>query len=262
MASNDQIIIKTPQQIENIKISWKYLNELLRLIFDKAQVWVSLMELENTAEAFMKKNNIKWAFKNYNWFPANLCISVNDCVVHGIPDHYVLKNGDVLKIDAGVTYKWGISDSAITKIIWWELANPLGYALAQATFNALNMAIQEVWPGLPIINYSSTVSNFLKKTGFSLIQKLTGHGVGVKVHEAPHIYNYPHKSMRNLFFKPGMVLAFEPITAITSDDFEMRRNSDWNLYCKNGDIGAHREYTVVITETGYEILSGITEFLQ
>lgn len=260
MASTEGIIIKTPQQIENIKISGKYLNELLRIIFDKARVWVSLMDLENIAEAFMKEHNIKGAFKNYNWFPCNLCLSVNEGVVHGIPDDYILQNGDVLKIDAGVTYKWGISDSAITKIIGWEMANPLGYALAQATFNALNNAIKEVWPGLPIINYSRAVSDFIEKTWFSMILKLTGHGVGVKVHEAPHIYNYPHKDMKKTFFKPGMVLAFEPITAITSTDFE-HRDSAWNLYCKNNDLGAHREYTVVITETGYEMISWITEFL-
>jgi methionyl aminopeptidase len=104
------------------------------------------------------------------------------------------------------------------------------------------------------------VSTFIHKTGFSIIEKLTGHGVGVRVHEAPHIYNRPHKDMKKVIFKPGMVLAFEPITAITSTDFEHRASS-WNLYCKNNDLGAHREYTIVITETGYEMISGITEFL-
>ena len=261
MTNTDDIIIKTPQQIESIKTSGKYLNELLRIIFDKAQAWVSLMELENIAEAFMKQHDIKGAFKNYEGFPCNLCLSVNDGVVHGIPDNYVLQNGDVLKIDAGVTYKWWISDSAITKIIWWEMANPLGYALAQATFNALNHAMKEVKPGAPVFNYSNAMSNFIKKTGFSLILKLTGHGVGVKVHEAPHIYNYPRKDTKKIFFKPGMVLAFEPITAITSTDFE-HRDSAWNLYCKNSDLGAHREYTIVVTENWYEMISWITEFLQ
>jgi methionyl aminopeptidase len=88
---------------------------------------------------------------------------------------------------------------------------------------------------------------------------LTGHGVGVRVHEAPHIYNRPQKDMKKIFFKPGMVLAFEPITAITSTDFELRGNSTWNLYCTQNDLGAHWEYTILITDTGYEILSGITQ---
>lgn len=260
MAGKEEIIIKTPQQIENIRKSGAYLNELLLIIFEKAQVWVSLMDLENIAESYISERGLKWAFKWYNKFPCNLCLSVNDCVVHGIPDHYVLKNGNVLKIDCGITYQWWISDSAVTKIIWWELANPLWYALAQATFNGLNYAIKEIWPDLPIVNYSRAMSDFMKKTGFSVIQKLTWHGVWVRVHEAPHIYNYPHKDLRKIFFRPGMVLAFEPITAITSTDFEHRASSR-NLYCKNSDLGAHREYTILITENGYELLSWITDFL-
>jgi len=108
------IIIKNRQQIENIRISGKHLTELLYLLSTKAKAGISLIELEFVAEHYIKTNNLKGAFKGYQGYPANLCLSVNDCVVHGIPDGYILKNGDLLKIDCGITYKGGISDAAIT----------------------------------------------------------------------------------------------------------------------------------------------------
>lgn len=259
MSAKDDIIIKTPQQIENIRISGKYLNELLHKVANASKAGVSLIELEFIAEDFMKKNNVKGAFKNYQWFPANLCLSVNDCVVHGIPDRYVLKNWDVLKIDCGIVYEKGISDSAVTVIIWWEAANPLGYQLSKITKEWLDIAIKHIWPGKMLFDYAQAINTYVTNKWFSIIKKLTGHGVGIKVHEKPYIYNCPHPDTKKIAFRPGMVVAIEPITAITSTDFVMKPISDWNLYCKNGDIGAHWEYTLLITETGYEILSWITD---
>lgn len=258
---NDEIIIKTPKQIENIRKSWKYLNELLMKLYHSAKAGISLVQLEEIAEDYMKKNNIKWAFKWYQWFPANLCLSVNDCVVHGIPDNYVLKNGDLLKIDCGVNFQWWITDSAITVPIWWEAHNPLWFKLTKETKFALDQWIKKIAHWKKIFEYSHEVYHHMKNKWFSIIEKLTGHGVGVKVHEKPHIHNYPHKDTKKINFQSWMVLAFEPITAISSNDFVTRKWSDWNLYCKNGDLWAHREYTILVTEDGYEILSGITEDL-
>lgn len=253
------ISIKTKQQIENIRISGKYLTELLQLLYTKAKAGISLIELEFVAEHYIKTNNIKWAFKWYQWFPANLCLSVNDCVVHGIPDNYMLKNGDLLKIDCGITYKGGITDSAITITIGWEAANPLGYELAKATKKSLDEAIQHIWPGKAIYEYSHRVHKIVTNAWFSVLGKLTWHGVGNKVHEGPHIYNTPNPEMKKIFFQPGMVLAFEPITAVSSTDFVSRPWNDRNLYCKGRDLWAQREYTILITEKWYEILSWITE---
>ena len=97
--------IKTPKQISNIRESWKYLNEMLLILREKAKAWIALIELEFVAEHFIKQHNLKWAFKWYDWFPTNLCLSVNNCVVHGVPNEYILKNGDLLKIDAGIIYE-------------------------------------------------------------------------------------------------------------------------------------------------------------
>ncbi|HCB51527.1 TPA: hypothetical protein DEP21_03050 [Patescibacteria group bacterium] len=96
--------------------------------------------------------------------------------------------------------------------------------------------MQELGPNIPVINYSHSIYNHIRNAGFSVIEKLTGHGVGNKVHEDPHIYNIPHPSMKKTFLKPGMVIAIEPITAVSSKDFVTRKDNDWNLYCKDGDL--------------------------
>lgn len=257
----NKILIKTPKQMANIRVSGKHLTALLHILHGKAKAGISLIELEFVAEHYIKQHNLKWSFKNYNWFPANLCLSVNDCVVHGIPDGYVLKNGDVLKIDCGITYNAGITDSAISVVIWGELANPLWYALVKSTKKALDESIKHIWPGKAIYEYSHRVYQMITNDWFSVLGKLTGHGVGIKVHEQPYIYNTPNPEMKKIFFKPGMVLAFEPITAVESKDFKSKPGNDWNLYCNKWDIWAQREYTILITETWYEILSWITEEL-
>ena len=256
-----KVYINDKQHIENMRISWKYLTELLHILYTKTQAGISLIELEFIAEHYIKTHNLKWAFKGYQWFPANLCLSVNDCVVHGIPDEYILKNWDLLKIDCGITYKGAITDSAITIPIWGEVANPLGYQLAKTTKQALDQGIRNILPGKAIYGYSHDVYTTMHNAWFSVVEKLTWHGVGHKVHEPPYVFNVPNNEMKKTIFTPGMILAFEPITAVTSKDFVNKPGNDWNLYCKNGDLWAQWEYTILVTDTGYEILSWITEDL-
>ena len=198
--------IKTLKQIENIRESWKYLNEMLLILREKAKAWVALIELEFVAEHFIQQNNLKWAFKWYDGYPTNLCLSVNDCVVHWVPNEYILKNGDLLKIDAWVVYEKWYSDS-----------------------------------------------------GFKVLKDLTGHGCGNAVYERPYVFNYGHPDMKKQFFKPWMVLCFEPITAVMSDDFYMNYWDEW-MYTQHGDLGCQWEYMLLITESWYEMMSGIKEW--
>lgn len=259
MHKQSEIIIKTPKEIENIRKSGKHLTELLEILYDKVKPGVSLIELEFVAQHYITQHHLKGAFKNYDGFPANLCLSVNDCVVHGIPDTYVIKNGDVVKIDCGIVYEWGITDSAITVVAWGELANPLWYELAKVTKKALDEAVKCIHPGSSMYDYAHTVYTTMTNAGFAVIKHLTGHGVGRKVHEKPYIYNFPNTEMKNQYFQPGMVIALEPITAVSSSEFIMKKGQDRNLYTKQWDFWAQWEYTVLITDTGYEILSWMTK---
>lgn len=250
--------IKTPEQIENIRQAGKYHNELLKIIMKEAKAWVSLLELEEIAVQFLKKNNLKGSFKGYNGYPANLCLSVNDCVVHGIPDRYILKNGDVLKIDLGVTYKGCMTDAAVTVIIGGEHTNPEAAWLVEATKEWLDECLRFFGPGRAVYDRAYAISHYITQKGYKVIKPLTGHGTGKAVHEGPTIFNYPHPESKKTLLQKGLVLAIEPITAITSDDYiERPAINNRNLYTAHGDPGVQREYTILITENGYEILAGI-----
>jgi len=260
MSKSRKIIYKTPEQINNIRKSGRYLTELLGILYDEVSVGVSLLDLENIAEDFMIKNKIKGAFKWYSWFPANLCLSVNDCVVHGIPDDYILKSGDLLKVDCGVTYQKWISDAAFSIVVGGELANPAAHGLIVSTKNALDQSLKShVVPNKMIYNFSRSVQQYIKADGFAVIQNLTWHGVWVAVHEAPHIYNYPHPDTKKAFFKENMVVALEPITALSSRDTIEKSGNPRNLYTQNGDLWAQWEYTILITANGYEILAWLPD---
>ena len=251
--------IKTPAQINNIRESGKYLNELLLLLREKAKVWIATIELEFIAEHFIKQHNLKGAFKGYNDFPTNLCLSVNDCVVHGVPSDYILKNGDLLKIDAGLIYQKGISDSAISVVIGGEMANPLAYELVSVNKEALDRGIETIEPGKPMFPYGSMIANVVQNADFKVLKYLTGHGVGNFVHERPYVFNYANPEMKKQIYQPGMVLCFEPIIAVMSTDF-YQPYGDEGIYTDHGDLGSQREYMVLITEDGYEVLSGIQEW--
>lgn len=252
-----KIIYKTPEQIANIRIAGRYLTELLLLIENKAQPGISGLELETRAQEFMDHNNIIGTFKGYNWFPANLCISINDCIVHGIPDETILQEGDLVKIDAGVTYKWGISDSAISFIVGWATHNPKWQYLIDTTKWALDHSLSCVKPWLSIFTFGKAVHEYIIKRKCNIIKNLTWHGVGVELHEAPSIYNWPNGAMQQTYFQPNMIVALEPITALKSSIYKEKPWIPWNLYTKKWDLGAQREYTVLITEDGYEILAGV-----
>lgn len=250
-------LIKSAYHIANIRESGKYLTELLGIVQHAVAPGVSLMELEHLADKYIRTHKLQWAFKGYDGFPANLCLSVNDCVVHGIPDEYILQTGDFLKIDCGIIYQKGISDAAISVVVWGELANPQAYALAQATKLALDKWVDYIVPGASLNMYGQAVWDEVRAHGFTVLKNLTGHGVGTTVHEKPYIYNYPNTKSKRQRFESGMVVALEPITALTSETSIDKEDIPWNLYTADGDIGAHWEYTVVVSDNGPEILAGI-----
>lgn len=255
-------IIKTPEQINNIREAGKYLTELLLLSRENARPGVALIELEQAADHYLKMHNVTGAFKWYQWFPANLCLSVNDCVVHGIPDETILQPGDLLKIDLWVTYQWGIADAAISMIVGGPQQNPSGQQLIQTTKKALDAWLPEVAVNKPLSNFARKISSTVEWAGCSILKNLTWHGVGQEVHEGPYIYNRPHPITKTLTFSAGMVVALEPITAQVSTEFVEDPDQAWNLYTEHGDLWAQREYTVAILADKTEVLAGVTQDLR
>ncbi len=256
---NDQSsLIKSPDKIQKIRDSWKYLTELLQALVSRAKPGVNLLELESFTQDWLDKKNIKGAFKWFQWYPANLCLSVNDAVVHSIPSDYILREGDLLKIDMGIDYQWAISDSAVTIVVWGDKANSDASRLSKVTKEALDQAVSLIKPWKKFMVFSKKVFDYVTSNWFSIIKNLTWHSVGDSIHEPPHIFNFPHKSMNQYIFKPGMVLALEPIVAQRSDKvIEKPHINSWNLYTQNWDLWAHWEYTILVTDNGIEILAGL-----
>ncbi len=250
-------ILKTKEQIDKIREAGKYTNELLTLIQDYCKPWVALEDVDFFANHYLSSRNLKSAFKWYQWYPGYTCLSVNDCVVHGIPDRYVLKPWDLLKIDMWIDYKWWISDSAVSIVIWWFAANKKGAQLIDSTKNALDNALQYITIWNTVQDFGRAVYDTVRKDGFRIIKQLTWHWVGAKVHEWPYIYNRPAPGTQYIAFEENMVLALEPITALKSEKIFTKGRNNWNLYTQYGDIWAQREYTVWINSNGYEILSGL-----
>lgn len=255
--NKDGIIIKTPEQIANLRTSGRLLTEMLKQLEVAAKPWVTLIALEEMSREFCKKHNVTGAFFWHHWYKYNLCLSVNDCVVHGIPDSYVLQLGDLLKIDAWINHKKALSDAAISIVIGWDETNPEAAHLKNTTKEALDAWVKTLWPWKPLYNYWYTVESIVKKNNCSIIGNVTGHGVGTALREPPYIYNYAHPSLHEIFLEPNMVIALEPITAIESRSYRERPNVEWNLYTQKGDLGAQWEYSVLITDTWYEILAGV-----
>lgn len=251
-----KIIFKTVSQINDLRESWKYLNELLALIMQEAKPWVAWIELEHIAQKYLSKNKISWAFKGFMGFPANLCLSVNDCVVHGIPDKTVYRNWDVLKIDLWVKYNKMITDSAVTVVVWGNKENQRWADLINTTKFALDTALKHIYHGNPIFDYSNEIWKQVEWNWFKIIKSLTWHWVGVNVHEGPYIYNWPHYDTKEITFERNMVVALEPITSEISDSVVEKKNS-WNLYTRKWDLWAQWEYTVLVKDYWIEILSWI-----
>ena len=252
-----QIILKTPTQIAAMREWWKYLTELLSILKSTTKIGMTLMEIEQKALEYLSQHWLQSAFYLYQWYPAATCLSLNHCLVHGVPDHTVLRPGDLLKIDMGIKYQGMVTDAAISMIVGGEPHNFAGAQLIEATKNALDEWLKVVGAGAKMSHFGQIVNHTIKSAGFTVVKTLTGHGVGTSLHEYPHITNYPDKKTSHLTFKSGMTIALEPITSIRSDDYITQQWNRRNLYTKYGDLGAQREYTLVVTDQGYEILAGV-----
>lgn len=252
-----KIIKKSKDQIDKIRVSWQYLTELLHLTYQHCTPWTMLKDIEKIVIDYVNKHHLIAAFKWYWWFPGYLCTSLNDCVVHWIPDRTILKPWDLLKVDAGINYRWAISDAAFSIVVWWGETNPDWQKLIDITKGSLDAWLKAVQPWNLIAQYWEIVADYVYKNNHSVIKNLTWHGVWTHVHEDPHIYNYAHQSWYKIRFVPGMVVALEPITAQTSESYIEDKINQRNLYTKHWDLWAQREYTVAIWDNGHEVLAGI-----
>ncbi|MBQ9834481.1 MAG: type I methionyl aminopeptidase [Bacilli bacterium] len=213
---------------------------------------ITTKELDKIAYDFITKNDCVPSFLNYEGYPASICTSINDEVVHGIPGNTKLKNGDIISIDVGVAYKNYHSDAARTYIIG-EVDNKIK-KLVEKTEESLYEGLKVIKAGAKIGDIGAAVSEVAHQNGLSVVRELVGHGVGTSIHEDPDVPNFGKKNT-GLVLKAGMTIAVEPMLNL-GERYVYMEDDDWTIKTDDGSPSAHFEHTVLVTDTGYEILTG------
>ncbi len=249
-------LVKTPEEIERIRQSGKILAEVLRRLKAETGVGTKLMDLERLTRTLLDVAGGTPTFLGYRSegsrepYPFALCTSINETVVHGRPSNYALMSGDVLKLDLGVNWQGGIADAAVTVPIG-SVSEEIS-KLIRATKNALAEAIRAVKPGNTLGDIGFAIHHVVEAAGFKILEGLTGHGVGLEVHEDPVIYNFGERG-KGMKLEEGMVLAIEPMTSLTSA--KAIQFGDDSFRTADSSIAAHFEHTVLVTKKGAEILT-------
>jgi methionyl aminopeptidase len=246
------IMIKTPQEIEKMRLSGQVLAQVHEAIRPLVVAGASTMDLERAANAKIESFGAKAAFKGYHGFPAALCTSLNEQVVHGMPsEKTVLKDGDILSIDCGVIVDGYYSDAAVTYAIGKPSAQTR--KLLDVTRASLEAAIQEAVPGGRLGDISAAVQDMCEAEGFGVVREFVGHGIGKTMHEDPQVPNFGTRG-KGPRLKPGMVLAIEPMINAGGPEVKVLKDG-WTAVTVDGSYSAHFEHTVAITKDGPVVLT-------
>jgi methionyl aminopeptidase len=236
------IVFKTEQDIEKMRNSADLLGRTHGEVAKFLKPGITTKELDKVAHDFILDNGAKPSFLNYKGFPATLCISVNDVVVHGFPSDYVLKEGDIASIDCGVYLNGFHADSAYSYGIG-KISESV-QKLLRVTKESLYLAIDEVKPYARIGDIGFAVQSYVQKNGFSVVRELTGHGVGKNLHEEPDVPNYGRKG-NGVMLRNGMTLAIEPMVNMGKKEIFQERDG-WTIRTKDRLPSAHFEHTVAL----------------
>ncbi|WP_234736432.1 type I methionyl aminopeptidase [Tellurirhabdus bombi] len=245
------IYLKSDQEIELIKISAQVLGKAHAEVAKRIQPGVTTKELDRTAEEFIRDHGGIPSFKGYNGFPASLCISVNETVVHGIPGKYELKEGDIISIDCGVKLNGYHSDSAYTYPVG-EIALEVRDLLTR-TKQSLYAGIGKAVEGGRVGDIGYTVQSYVEQFGYTVVRELVGHGVGKNLHEGPEVPNYGKRG-QGAKLKEGMVIAIEPMINLGKKNIVQERDG-WTIRTADRKPSAHFEHTVAIRKGQAEILT-------
>jgi methionyl aminopeptidase len=258
MAFGESIRIKTRREIESMRVAARHVGEILLELRALARPGITTRELDEHARRSIQKRGVISSFLGYAphglpRYPAVLCVSVNEEIVHGIPGPRELKEGDVLSLDFGVSHEGYHGDSALTVPV--GPVSPEVQRLIDVTREALQRGIEQMVPGNRLSDVGHAVQTRVEADGFSVVRVFVGHGIGREMHEPPQIPNYgpPGRGPR---LKPGMVFAIEPM--VTAGGPEVRMLDDqWTAVTADGSLAAHFEHTILIGERGPEVLTRV-----
>lgn len=248
------ITLKSERELSLMRIAARATAQILDEMVKMVQPGMSTGELDRYAESRCKDLKVKPAFKGYSGFPACVCISVNHEVVHGIPSlKRVLKNGDIVGLDFGVSHEGWYGDSARTVAV--GKISPEAQKLLDVTQESLRRGIAECREGNRVFDIGHAIQKYVEPFGFGVVREFVGHGIGKSLHEEPQVPNYGPKG-KGLALKVGMVLAIEPM--INAGTHEVKVLEDgWTAVTRDRSLSAHFEHTVAITANGPEILTSL-----
>lgn len=247
------ITVKSPEHIESMRIAGKVLAKTLQLVSDAVKPGVTTKELDELAYDFIvKENKMVPSFLHYDDFPATLCISIDDEIVHGIPSKKrVLREGMIVKLDGGVGYNGYHTDAARTVAV--GIISEEKQRLMDVTKECFFEGIKTLKNGARLGTLGAAIQNHAEKNGFSVVRELIGHGIGTTVHEEPDVPNYGIEG-HGLRVCTNMTIAVEPMINLGRREIR-QKNDGWTIVTRDGSPSAHYENTVVITDDGVEILT-------
>jgi len=247
------ITIKNKKEIEIMAEGAEKLSKIMRKLEKMVKPGVSTKELDKVAQDLVFKSGAESSFKGYGGFPACLCVSINEQIVHGVPSERTLKEGDIVSLDLGLFYKGFHSDMALTlpvgKVDFEKLR------LIRVTKKSLKIGIKKARPGNKIGDIENTIQRYVESQGFNVVRELCGHGIGRELHEDPQILNYGKRGT-GFELKEGMVLCLEPM--VTVGDWRIKKGKDGFVYeTLDGSLSCHFEDEIVITKDGCKVLTEI-----
>jgi len=247
------IELKSAYELQKMRESAKIAAEILNKIKDFVKAGVRTKDIDKEAEKLVKKYKAIAAFKGYRGYPANVCISLNEQVVHGIPGDRIVQDGDIVSLDFGIKKDGYFGDLAITFAV--GEVDSEKKELIKVAQESLYKGINKCYPGNRLFDVSHAIQDYVESHGFSVVRDFVGHGIGKKLHEEPQVPNYGEPN-RGPKLKEGMVLAIEPMVNLGSFEVVVLEDN-WTVVTRDGKPSAHFEHTVAITEEGPEVLTKI-----
>jgi methionyl aminopeptidase len=248
------IQIKSEREIGLMRQAGQILAETRRMLEPFIRPGITTGELERRAEQSIRERGGTPSFKGYQGYPKSICTSINEVVVHGIPSNRrTLKSGDILSLDIGVTYKGYHADSAMTYPV--GRVEPAIKRLLDVALESLYQGLEMAKPGNHVSDISHAIASFIEPYGYGVVEEFTGHGIGRELHEDPYVPNFgpPHQGP---LLKPGMTLCIEPMVNLGTKEVDILTDN-WTTVTLDRKPSAHYEHMIVITETGYEILTAL-----
>lgn len=247
------ISIKNKQEIDLMRKSGEITYGALNSLKNYIKPGMTTKQIDKYVHDYIIDHDAIPSFLGYEGFPASTCISINDMVVHGIPDDTIIKDGDIVSVDVGSIYNGYHSDSAYTYII--GKVDSKTQKFVNDTKDALYKGLSVIKSGIKLNEVCKAIESIARENGYGVFECLTGHGVGKELHEDPYIPNLANHESEGIILKSGMTLAIEPMFSLGTKEVWLMPD-DWGIITQDGSLAAHFEHTILVTDDGYEILTG------